>query len=212
MNKLIIFDWDGTIVDSTSHIVQSINKACYTLYNQTFEEKKIKSVIGLSLPVAFKNLTGLESQTEFNEFADLYKKLYIIERPRPFDGVVLGLDRLKKNNFTLAVATGKSRRGLDNDFTAYDLGKYFSDSKTADECFSKPHPQMIEEICANLMFDRTSVTMVGDSLMDQNMAKNAHVNFVGINYGASSLGDFDDYGNFFADSPILLFDWLLNNA
>ena len=66
MNKLIIFDWDGTIVDSTSHIVQSLNKACYTLYNQTFEEKKIKSVIGLSLPVAFQNLTGLDSQTEFN--------------------------------------------------------------------------------------------------------------------------------------------------
>ena len=212
MNKLIIFDWDGTIVDSTSHIVQSINKACCKLYKQTFEEKKIKSVIGLSLPIAFKNLTGLESQTEFNEFADLYKKLYIIERPRPFDGVVLGLDRLKKNNFTLAVATGKSRRGLDNDFIAYDLEKYFSDSKTADECFSKPHPQMIEEICTNLMFDRTSVTMVGDSLMDQNMAKNAHVNFVGINYGASSQGDFYDYGNLIADSPILLFDWLLNNA
>ena len=75
MNKLIIFDWDGTIVDSTSHIVQSINKACYTLYKQTFEEKKIKSVIGLSLPIAFKNLTGSESQTEVNEFADLYKKL-----------------------------------------------------------------------------------------------------------------------------------------
>jgi phosphoglycolate phosphatase len=71
---------------------------------------------------------------------------------------------------------------------------------------------MIEEIYTNLMFDRTSVTMVGDSLMDQNMAKNAHVNFVGVSYGASSLGDFDDYGEFLADSSVLLFDWLLNNA
>ena len=73
MNKLIIFDWDGTVVDSTSHIVQSINKACSTLYKQTFDEKKIKSVIGLSLPIAFKNLTGSESQVEFNEFADYIK-------------------------------------------------------------------------------------------------------------------------------------------
>ena len=212
MSKLIIFDWDGTIVDSTSHIVQSINKALFSLYDETFDEKKIKSVIGLSLPIAFKTLTGLDSKIEFNKFADLYKKLYVVSRPRPFDGVNLGLDRLKNNTFTLAVATGKSRRGLDNDFVAYDLGKYFSDSKTADECFSKPHPQMIEEIYSNLMFDRTSVTMVGDSLMDQNMAKNAQVKFVGVNYGANSLGDFDNYGHFFADTPFILFDWLLNNA
>lgn len=212
MSKLLIFDWDGTVVDSTAHIIDSINMAFRKIINKEFSPSDIKKIIGLSLPEAFGELTNNTFHHRYDDFVTCYKNIYIENRPAPFSGMSFGFERLINNNFTLAVATGKSRRGLDNDFKAFDLGKYFKDSKTADDCFSKPHPQMVNDLIANLMVEKDNSIMIGDSLIDQEMAVNAGIGFVGVSYGATNSKDFSKYMLYCASEPLDLFDWIIKNV
>jgi phosphoglycolate phosphatase len=211
MSRLLIFDWDGTVVDSTSHIVESINKATLNTLDKLYSDKEVKRVIGFSLPQAFLNLTGNVSQDAYEKFARDYKKYYAINRPKPFNSIELGFGRLVNNDYTLAVATGKSRKGLENDFSAFNLSKYFQASVTADECLSKPNSQMIDNLCTSLMFDKENTIMIGDSLLDQDMARNATVDFIGVSYGTSLKKEFKDNILYCAESPINLFDWIIKN-
>ena len=212
MNKLLIFDWDGTVVDSTSHIVASIKKTSKEVLDQNYDALEIKKIIGLSLPQAFEKLTGIKCMQTYQKFSEYYKNEYILNRPEPFEGIHFGFERLQHNGFQLAVATGKSRKGLENDFKAFNLNHFFRDSRTADECFSKPHPQMIDELVISCMVSKENILMIGDSLVDQNMAQNASVGFVGVAYGTTSKNDFSNYLLYCADSPLDLFDWLIKNA
>ncbi|MDA0669745.1 MAG: HAD-IA family hydrolase [Proteobacteria bacterium] len=212
MTKLLIFDWDGTVVDSTSHIVSSIKKTSKEVLGHNYNDIEIKKIIGLSLPQAFEKLTGINCMQTFQKFSEFYKNEYILNRPEPFEGILFGLERLQNNGFQLAVATGKSRKGLINDFQAFDLNHFFRDSRTADECFSKPHPQMIDQLVISCMALKENVLMIGDSLLDQNMAQNASVGFIGVTYGATSKNDFSNYLRYCADSPLDLFEWLIKNA
>ena len=192
MSKLIIFDWDGTIADSASHIVNSVNFAARKILNNEKSDDEVKQVIGLSLVEAFKFLFGAENIDKFDCFSAEYKKFYALDRPRMFQGVDLVLNELKKNNYQLAVATGKSRKGLENDINAFQLNGMFDSTQTVDECFSKPNPQMIHNILKEVGVEKKNVLMVGDSIYDQRMAINANVDFLAVLYGVLGKNDFEN--------------------
>ncbi|MEK9771203.1 MAG: HAD-IA family hydrolase [Nitrosomonadales bacterium] len=196
MSKLIIFDWDGTIVDSTSHIVNAVNFAAKKTLKKEKLDTEIKQVIGLSLVEAFKFLFGAEYMDQFDYFRDEYKKYYVLDRPQMFQGIELVLKELKKNNYQLAVATGKSRKGLENDINVFQLTGMFDSTQTVDECFSKPNPQMIENILKELGFEKNNTLMVGDSIHDQKMAANANVDFLAVLYGVLGKNDFESQDKF----------------
>jgi phosphoglycolate phosphatase len=113
-----------------------------------------------------------------------------------FQGIELVLKELKKNNYQLAVATGKSRKGLENDINVFQLTGMFDSTQTVDECFSKPNPQMIENILKELGFEKNNTLMVGDSIHDQKMAANANVDFLAVLYGVLGKNDFESQDKF----------------
>jgi phosphoglycolate phosphatase len=193
MSKLIIFDWDGTIVDSASHIVNSVNFAARKTLNKEKSDDEVKQVIGLSLVEAYKCLFGNENIDKYDDFSAEYRRYYALDRPQMFKGVDLVLNELKKNNYQLAVATGKSRKGLENDINAFQLSGMFDSTQTVDECFSKPNPQMIENILKELGFEKNNALMVGDSNYDEKMAINANVDFLAVLYGVLGKDDFENH-------------------
>ena len=146
--KVIIFDWDGTIVNSTGLIVRAIKEAALTKGITIDDERKIFSVIGLGLSQAFYKLFNYLSKQEIKELEGLYKDSYLknINEVSLFDGIEFGIKDLHRRGYNLAIATGKSRRGLDIALSKSGLESLFEVTKTIDECFSKPHPQMVNEI------------------------------------------------------------------
>ncbi len=126
-----------------------------------------------------------------------------------FDGVDVGIKMLFNQGFKLAVATGKSRRGLNNALNKTNLNAFFSFTRTMDECFSKPHPQMINEILENLFIEPERAIMVGDSIYDLEMARNASIDSIAVTYGSQTHDELNHYPTkALIDNPHDLFDWL----
>ena len=163
--KVIIFDWDGTIVNSIGLIVRVIKEAALIKGIVLNDEKKYFSVIGLGLDQAFYRLFDFLSKQEIMELQKLYKELYLknINEISLFDGIEFGLQDLYRRGYKLAIATGKSRSGLDIDLKQSGLQAFFSLTKTADECFSKPHPQMVNEILDFYIAGKDEALIIGDS-------------------------------------------------
>lgn len=185
--KLVIFDWDGTVMDSVMKIVDSMQRAAEREGLNVPSEQAVKDIIGLSLAPALKQLFGELSQQQVDDMTQFYKEAYLAldKNPSPlFNGIVDVFESLRHRNIKIAVATGKSRVGLDRLIEQTGLGHFFCDSVTADEAESKPHPQMIEDIMARHDVEQSHVIMVGDSLLDLTMANNAGVRGVGVSYGA----------------------------
>ncbi|MDK2125509.1 HAD-IA family hydrolase [Parachitinimonas caeni] len=212
---LIVFDWDGTLMDSTGTIVYAIQAAFRDAGMPEPSAERSAFVIGYGLKEAMQTLAPHASQEEIHKVVDAYRHHYLTqtEKIRLFEGVEEGIAYLKQEGYWLAVATGKSRHGLDHAMTSSGLTSYFDASRCADECHSKPHPQMLIEITDYLGVDLNRTLMIGDTTHDLNMARNAGAASVGMNYGAHAADDllaadplacFDNFGH--------LMSWLKENG
>ncbi len=183
---LIVFDWDGTLLDSTGAIVRAVQASCRDLGLPEPSAQHASYVIGLGLSDALRHSAPDLSEDRFPEMIERYKHHYLSRDHELtlFDGAAELIAELHATGFTLAVATGKSRRGLDRALLNSGLGPYFSATRCADECFSKPHPQMLEELMEELSIDPERTLMIGDTTHDLQMAINAGVSALAVEYGA----------------------------
>ncbi|QQS16331.1 MAG: HAD-IA family hydrolase [Neisseriales bacterium] len=187
--QLIIFDWDGTLIDSTAHIVRTIN-AAFTEHNLPIpSQEAAKHIIGLSFYQAITQLTPTLPDTKRHQLIETYRQLYAngLEEVVLFDQVKTGLSALKNKGVLLAIATGKSRKGLDDNLAMTGTQNLFATTRTVDECPSKPDPAMIHAILSELNITPNHAIMIGDTSYDLMMARYAGINSVGVNYGAHSV-------------------------
>lgn len=184
--SVVIFDWDGTLMDSTHSIVSAIQGACRDLELRVPTAAEASWVIGLSLEPALRRAVPDLTKSMEPLFLERYRHHYLSRdtQLKLFDGVPEMLRDLSAAGATLAVATGKSRVGLNRALTATSLHQQFAATRTADETFGKPHPGMLLELIDELMVDPAEVVMVGDTSHDLNMANNAGVHGLGVSYGA----------------------------
>lgn len=184
--ELLIFDWDGTLMDSAGHIVASIQAACADMDLPIPSADAARHVIGLGLREALEYLFPALPEAQHPQLADHYRRHFLgqdHEIPL-FTGARELIEELHAAGFQLAVATGKARRGLARAFSHTGLEPYFHASRTADETFSKPHPAMIEELLDELMVKPEHALMIGDTSHDLEMARNAGISSLAAGYGA----------------------------
>ena len=184
---LIIFDWDGTLIDSIDWIARCLQNAANNTRHTTPNYQSAKDVIGLSIDKAIAALFPDANENEVHTLVDHYEKAYFskkISRDDLFTGVFDMLEALKKSGYLLAIATGKTREGLDEALHATGTADLFSITRCADETQSKPHPKMLEEIMTHLQISPERVLMVGDSTHDLQMAINAGIASVGVASGS----------------------------
>jgi len=184
--SLVVFDWDGTLMDSTHSIVAAIQGACRDLELPAPSVSNASWVIGLSLESALRHAVPQLTPALVPRFLERYRVHYLTRDPelRLFDGVPALLSELAHQGTRLAVATGKSRVGLNRALAATGLGQVFDATRCADETFSKPHPAMLHELMDELDVGPDRVLMVGDTSHDMQMASNAGVHALGVAYGA----------------------------
>jgi len=212
--KVIIFDWDGTIVNSTGLIVRAIKEAALIKGINLSDEKKISSVIGLGLDQAFYKLFSYLTKKEVIELQGLYKDSYLkgINEISLFDGIEFGIKDLHRRGYKLAIATGKSRRGLDMALKQSGLESLFGITKTVDECFSKPHPQMANEILDFYFARKDEALIIGDSSYDLQMAENSGVDSLGVTFGSQRREELLKYKpKGVADNAYEIFEWIMRN-
>lgn len=184
---LFIFDWDGTLIDSTGHIIEAMQAAASELQFPALSAAAVQNIIGLGLPEAILALYPQLDETARHGLKLGYSKHYLAlneEPPELFPGVAAVLDRLKSEGHLLAVATGKNRRGLQRVLGQLDMLDFFDATRCADETQSKPHPQMLHELLAELAITVDGAVMVGDTEYDMAMAQEAGMARIGVDYGA----------------------------
>lgn len=187
--KVVIFDWDGTVMDSIGHIVTCIQAAATKYQLAVPDEQAVRDIIGMSLPNAFEQLFSVDALCLFDEFRESYKDNYHAAQNHHspmYEHVNEVVQHLHARGTMLAVATGKGRNGLDSVLESSGLAEYFSYSRTSDEAQSKPHPDMLMQIMAFYGVNACDCVMIGDSVHDLNMAKNAQMDAIGVTFGAHS--------------------------
>ena len=185
--ELVIFDWDGTLMDSVGKIVACMQQSALTLNMAMPTEQAVRDIIGLSMDEALTMLYPDGSAELQVKMKEVYRQQYLElnQTPSPlFDGVEDLLTTLNGLGYKLAVATGKARAGLDRVLTATELGEYFVASRCADEAASKPSPEMLLQLLNELDVSPDKAVMIGDSIHDLNMANNAGIDAIGVDYGA----------------------------
>jgi phosphoglycolate phosphatase len=191
--RLLIFDWDGTLVDSIARIVESMRVAAGICELPWRDDVAIKGIIGLGLPEAIATLyPELDDVRRIEAFRRSYGDHYnaLESQPSPlFDGVAEALEDFRAQGYRLAVATGKSRRGLDHVLAGRGWLEYFDVTRCADETASKPDPLMLREILVHCGVAVEEALMVGDSPFDLRMAHRAGMDSVAVGYGAQPLAE-----------------------
>lgn len=184
--ELVVFDWDGTLLDSAGAIVRAIQAACRDLDLPVPDNARASHVIGLGLADAMRHAVPDLAPENYQAMVDRYRFHYLSgdHALTLFDGVPAMLARLHAAGHILAVATGKSRLGLERALDHSGLRPFFSASRCADECHSKPHPQMLEELMAEFGVASSATVMIGDTSHDLLMASNAGVDALAVTYGA----------------------------
>lgn len=188
--QLIIFDWDGTLFDSTGIIGHSLQQACMALNLATPSVFEAQQVIGLGFNEAIEQLVGAITPEQMTEFMAVYRRSYFASENLVtlFAGIHELLTQLKLQGKHLAIATGKSRAGLDRVLQHNpEFRQHFISSRTADETQSKPHPQMLFELLAELDLPANQAVMVGDTTYDIEMAHGAQMPNIGVTYGAHNV-------------------------
>lgn len=185
--NVIIFDWDGTLMDSTGAIVQAIQGACADLSMPVPSKEKAAYVIGLSITDALKTACPEIPSALVPKLVDAYRERYLHGSPPLFSGVVESLKALKDKGYFLAVATGKGRNGLNKAMEDTQTAQFFDTTRTVSECFSKPHPQMIHSICDELGQPYHKALMFGDTTHDLQMAQNAGCAAIALTTGAHEI-------------------------
>ena len=183
---LIAFDWDGTLFDSTKIIVRCIQAAVRDVGGTAPTDKDAAYVIGLGLMQALAHAAPDVPTEKYPELGERYRHHYNahFNDLSLFDGVLQMLADLRTRGYLLAVATGKSRRGLDDALRSAELKGVFDGSRTADETAGKPDPRMLLELMKQFGVPATRVLMIGDTTHDLQMAVNAGCPSVGVSYGA----------------------------
>jgi phosphoglycolate phosphatase len=211
-HELIIFDWDGTLMDSVAKIVRCFAAAFEDAGAPDPGEDAIRHIIGLGLG---------EAVTELLPEADAATREQVVERYRQhflhldqtgmelFPGVRAGLEDLSAQGYMLAIATGKARRGLDRVLHDTGTAHLFCATRCADEAFSKPHPQMLEDILEQTGFDAGRALMVGDTTYDMQMARHAGIDGLAVTYGVHGRELLAEHGPLAClDSFTEVYEWL----
>ena len=190
---LLVFDWDGTLVDSAAHIAGALQAAFRDLDLPVPTTPAARHVIGLGLADAMAYLNPGLDRKRYDDVAERYRVHFLAgdQGMTLFADVEAGIAALKEAGYLLAVATGKSRRGLDRSLSATGLAPYFHASRCADEGFPKPHPEMLQVLMEMLGAQPSRTLMIGDTTHDLQMAQNAGVAAIAVSYGAHLLGDLD---------------------
>lgn len=184
--KLIVFDWDGTLMDSAAHIIACLQTALTDLNLPHKTDSEIKNIIGLGLREALAVLCPEANDVELTELTTRYREYFFHQEKEPtelFTGARELIKELQSQDYFLAVATGKGRRGLDKELSETGLGEFFPVTRCADESHSKPHPQMLLEIIDWYGVEASDTIMIGDTDYDLQMANNANTHAVGVTYG-----------------------------
>ena len=183
---LIVWDWDGTIMDSTPTIVHCIQQACRDLGFKAPDDTLASSVIGLGIQDSLRRAVPWIEPIHFQKLTERFRYHYLAKDHELdlFSGIRELLQSLREDGYLLGVATGKSRVGLDRSLKHHQIGYLFHETRTADESFSKPHPGMLLELSDVTQVPTRRILMIGDTTHDLDMAANAGVDAVAVTYGA----------------------------
>ena len=186
MYELIIFDWDGTLMDSAAKIVNCLQSSARDTGLPVPDEKAARNIIGLGLHESMQILFGDISEQQIEQMVEHYRQ-YFVHTDKTvqalFPGVKEGLGTITETGALLGIATGKARVGLDRVLTAEKMHDFFVVTRCADEARSKPHPQMLLDILDYTAIDADKVLMIGDTTYDMEMASAAGVDALGVSYG-----------------------------
>ena len=213
--ELIAFDWDGTLFDSTAIITRCIQQAVRDVGGTVPSDQAAAYVIGMGLTQALAHAAPDVPSEKYPELGARYRYHYLLLQDdiSLFSGVLPMLAALKRRQHRLAVATGKSRHGLDLALQAVELQGVFDASRTADETAGKPHPRMLHELMREFGVAPSKLLMIGDTTHDLQMAVNAGCDSVAVSYGAHHPDTFAALNpRFVAHSVSELRDWLRANA
>ncbi|MGQ0443480.1 MAG: HAD family hydrolase [Methylophilaceae bacterium] len=212
---LIVWDWDGTLADSAGMITDAVVQAAQQVGLPALNPKAARNIIGLGLRESIHALFGDIPAEQAQALAKQYTANYYAgEQDIPlFAGAKELITELHRRGYKQAVATGKGRRGLNLALERSGLSHYFHATRTVDECFSKPHPQMLDELMDHLVTTPERTVMIGDTNYDLQMAQNARVPALAVTFGAQTVDKLVMY------NPIVILnefselsDWLLHNA
>jgi phosphoglycolate phosphatase len=184
--QLVIFDWDGTLIDSQAHILSCMHHAFADQGLAVPDDDHIRHIIGLSLERAIATLSPELSAQQVHSVGMSYREHFFADpeyNSAPFEGAVDVVRDLHASGYYLAVATGKGRRGLDIALERTGLGHFFHITRCADETRSKPDPMMLDEILTDLDLAVDQAIMVGDTSYDMEMAGNIKMDSVAVTYG-----------------------------
>lgn len=212
---LVVFDWDGTLFDSTALIVRCIQAACRDIGVPVPSEQQAAYVIGLGLHDALQHAVPGLPRERYPELGQRYRHHYFARQDALvlFPGTLDMLHALKARNHWLAVATGKSRRGLDEALKTVQLKGLFDGTRTADETAGKPDPLMLQQLMREFGTEPGRTLMIGDTTHDLQMALNAGTASVGVSFGAHDHAMFADFAPLqVAHSTAELARWLADHA
>ncbi|MEQ1527109.1 MAG: HAD-IIIA family hydrolase [Gallionella sp.] len=185
---LIVFDWDGTVMDSTAIIVNSIQLACRDVGLPIPDDEAARYVIGLGLDQALRHAVPTMTEAQRPEMVTRYRHHFLQQDGAIplFNGARETITELHEAGYQLAVATGKTHAGLTRAMASSDMTHYFHSTRTADRTFSKPNPAMLLELMEELDVSPERTLMIGDTTHDLQMAHNAKVDVVAVGHGAHS--------------------------
>jgi phosphoglycolate phosphatase len=210
---LFIFDWDGTILDSTDKIARCMQQAVEKHQLPAISDSRAKSIIGLGLSEAVRELFPSIDEALIPEVCKSYSAFFVEADRVPcpfFPNVEAVLDELRAKGHLLAVATGKSRRGLDRVLSNLNMQTFFDASRCADETASKPNPLMLLQLLDQLNCSPADAVMIGDTDFDLNMANNAAIKSIAVQYGAHDVERLQVCRpEIFIDDFSELLDWLV---
>ena len=212
---LLVFDWDGTLFDSTALIARCIQAACADLGVPVPSDERASYVIGMGLTEALQHAAPELPPERYRELGERYRQHYFARQHEIvfFDGTLAMLEALKARGHLLGVATGKSRRGLDDALGTSALRGLFDATRTADETASKPDPRMLIELMDEFQVAPERTLMIGDTTHDLLLARNAGAASVGVSYGAHNHASFEGFGaRHVAHSTAGLCYWLLRHG
>ncbi len=194
--KVVIFDWDGTLVESVEHIAESLHQAATELGYPQLEREAYRDIIGLGMVEALEKLYPGISREEMNNIREGYGRYFFIKVTTPqnvFAGMADVVTDIRGAGLGCSVATGKSRRGLDIALDSSGLGPHFDTTRCADETRSKPDPTMLEEIVRFYGIDPSDAVMIGDTRYDLDMAQRIGMPSIGVEWGVHKRDVLGDY-------------------
>lgn len=203
IDMLFIFDWDGTLCDSTGKIVRCMQLASRKVGLRELDEFEVLNIIGLGLPEAVNALFPEIPVVLQQALSRAYSDYFLADELTPmgfFHGVEETLNHLRDQGYQLAIATGKSRRGLDRVLDSLNMQGFFHASRCADETRSKPDPAMLRELLTEFRRQSDDAVMVGDTEYDMEMARRADMPRVAVSYGAHTIDRLRPY------EPLLCID------